>query len=122
MDPNLEQNYNTAKDIGTQFLRAFFSPGCNIAQFYGNDSVLNLESEVYFGQQKIVEKLMSFKLNVNPSNYEFQPSNNGVLMYVSGTCVIEGETRQLPFTRVIFLAAQGQSYYIKNDIYKITLV
>lgn len=121
VDPNLQNNYNQAKNIGSQFLSAFFTPGCNISSFYGNDSILTVETDVFFGQQQIMEKLGSINLAFNPNNYEVQPSNNGLVMYVSGQCQIQGEQNRLPFSRVIFLAAQNGSYYVKNDILKISL-
>lgn len=114
-------NYNQAKKIGSQFLEAFFSQNVNLANFYGNDSILTFESEVFYGQQQILEKLQSIKLALTPTNYEVHPSNNGLMMYVGGSAVIEGETNRIPFCRIIFLAAQNGSYYVKNDIYKITL-
>lgn len=122
MEAQLQNDYNTAKNIGSQFLQAFFGKGpVNYANFYGNDSVLTFESEVYFGQQNIAEKLSSLNLASNFTNYEVQPSVAGILIYVSGSCCIAGETNQIPFSRVMFLAQANGSYYVKNDIYKITM-
>lgn len=122
MEAQLQNDYNTAKNIGSQFLQTFFGKGpVNYANFYGNDSVLSFESEVHFGQQNIAEKLSSLNLISDFKNYEVQPSVGGILIFVSGSCCISGETNQIPFTRVMFLAHSNGSYYVKNDIYKITL-
>lgn len=88
--------------------------------YYGNDSILTFESEVFIGQGNISQKLSSLNLSSNFNNYEVQPSVGGLLLFVSGTCCITGETNQIPFVRIIFLAKTQTSYYIKNDIYKLT--
>ena len=121
MEAQLQNDYNTAKNIGQQFLQTFFGKGpVNYANFYGNDSVLTFEAEVFFGQAKICEKLQNLNLVSNFTNFEVQPSVVGILIFVSGTCCISGETNQIPFMRVMFLAQANGSYYVKNDIYKIT--
>lgn len=116
----IQNDCNTAKNIGEQFLKAYFQQGANISNFYGNDSILTFEGDYFIGQQQIIEKLSSLNVVVSPNNYTCQPSNNGVLIYVSGTFKLQGEENPMPFTRVIFLANANGSYYIKNDIYKVT--
>lgn len=121
MEAQLQNDYNAAKNIGQQFLQTFFGKGTiDYANYYGNDSVLTFESEVFFGQNNINEKLKSLNLASNFTNFEVQPSANGILIFVSGTCCIAGESNQIPFMRVMFLAQSNGSYYVKNDIYKIT--
>lgn len=121
MEAQLQNDYNAAKNIGQQFLQTFFGKGTiDYANYYGNDSVLTFESEVFFGQNNINEKLKSLNLSSNFTNFEVQPSANGILIFVSGTCCIAGESNQIPFMRVMFLAQSNGSYYVKNDIYKIT--
>ena len=105
----------------SQFLQTFFGKGTiDYANYYGNDSVLTFESEVFFGQNNINEKLKSLNLSSNFTNFEVQPSASGILIFVSGACCIAGESNQIPFMRVMFLAQSNGSYYVKNDIYKIT--
>lgn len=121
MEAQLQNDYNAAKNIGQQFLQTFFGKGTiDYANYYGNDSVLTFESEVFFGQNNINEKLKSLNLSSNFTNFEVQPSASGILIFVSGTCCIAGESNQIPFMRVMFLAQSNGSYYVKNDIYKIT--
>ncbi len=112
----------TAKNIGEQFLRAFFTPGADISIFYGNDSILTFEQETIIGKDDILAKLKMLDVNTTPNNYSVQPSVGGILIYFSGNCCIHGETNQIPFTRVIFLANSNGSYYIKNDIYKVSFM
>ena len=117
------------KQIGESFLNYFFqSTEVNFLNFtqntvnsYQNDSVLTFESEVFHGKQNIAEKLTTLNVNfilfilqlvTKFTNYEIQPSNNGILIYLSGTLTIQGETNEICFSRVFFLASmENGSFY-----------
>ena len=120
MQNQIQNDLKVANDIGLQFLQAFFQPNADIANFYGNDSILTFESENLIGKEEIVAKLKNLQVSTIPKNYSVQPSLNGILIYFSGMFQIVGEQNQMPFTRCIFLAHNNGSYYIKNDIYKVT--
>ena len=120
MQSQIQSDCKTADNIGVQFLQAFFQKGADISNFYGNDSILTFESEVLIGKEDIASKLKNLQVNTIPTNYSVQPSVNGILIYFSGSFQIAGEQNQMPFTRCIFLAHNNGSYYIKNDIYKVT--
>ena len=120
MQNQIQSDLKTADNIGCQFLQAFFAQNVDISNFYGNDSILTFESETLIGKDDIVGKLKNLQVNTIPKNYSVQPSVNGILIYFSGMFQIAGEQNQMPFTRCIFLANSNGSYYIKNDIYKVT--
>ena len=120
MQNQIQSDLKTADNIGRQFLQAFFAQNVDISNFYGNDSILTFESETLIGKDDIVGKLKNLQVNTIPKNYSVQPSVNGILIYFSGMFQIAGEQNQMPFTRCIFLANSNGSYYIKNDIYKVT--
>ena len=120
MQNQIQSDIKTAENIGLQFLQAFFGQNVDISNFYGNDSILTFESETFIGKDDIVGKLKNLQVNTIPKNYSVQPSVNGILIYFSGMFQIAGEQNQMPFTRCIFLANSNGSYYIKNDIYKVT--
>ena len=120
MQNQIQSDLKTAENIGLQFLQAFFGQNVDISNFYGNDSILTFESEVYIGTQNIVNKLSTINLNSDFTNYEAQPSVQGILLFVSGNCCLQNESNKFPFMRIIFLANANGSYYVKNDIYKIT--
>ena len=120
MQNQIQNDIKIANDIGLQFLQAFFSQNADISNFYGNDSVLTFETDNFIGKDEIVGKLKNLQVNTIPKNYSVQPSVNGILIYFAGMFQIAGEQNQMPFTRVIFLANNNGSYYIKNDIYKVT--
>ena len=120
MQNQIQNDLKVANDIGLQFLQAFFQPNADIGNFYGNDSILTFESENLIGKEEIVAKLKNLQVSTIPKNYSVQPSLNGILIYFSGMFQIAGEQNQMPFTRCIFLAHNNGSYYIKNDIYKVT--
>ena len=116
----IQNDIKAAENIGVQFLQAFFTPNVDISNFYGNDSILSFESETFIGRDDIVGKLKSFQVTTVPTNYSVQPSNNGILIFCSGSFQLVGEQNHIPFARCIFLVNSNGSYYIKNDIYKIT--
>ena len=120
MQNQIQNDIKTADNIGRQFLQAFFQQNVDISNFYGNDSILSFENEIFVGRDEIIAKLKTFQVNTIPTNYSVQPSNNGILIFCSGNFQIVGEQNQMPFVRCIFLVNAGGSYYIKNDIYKIT--
>ena len=120
MQSQIQNDIKTADNIGRQFLHAFFKQNADISNFYGNDSILSFESETYIGRDDIIGKLKTFNVSTIPTNYSVQPSNNGILIFCSGNFQLQGETNQMPFVRCIMLVNSGGSYYIKNDIYKIT--
>ena len=120
MQNQIQNDLKIANDIGLQFLQAFFNQNADISNFYGNDSILTFEKENLIGKDEIVGKLKNLQVNTIPKDYSVQPSVNGILIYFSGMFQIVGEQNQMPFTRCIFLANNNGSYYIKNDIYKVT--
>lgn len=118
---SLQKDYNTAKSIGEQFLNAFFNKGpVDYSIYYGNDSVLTFESDVYFGASNITAKLQSLNVTTTFTHCDIQPGVTGILLLISGAICLQGETNHLPFMRVMYLAQKNGSYYIKNDVYKIT--
>ena len=120
MQNQIQNDLKIANDIGLQFLQAFFSQNADISNFYGNDSILTFEKDNFIGKEEIVGKLKNLQVNTIPKDYSVQPSVNGILINFSGMFQIAGEQNQMPFVRCIFLVNSGGSYYIKNDIYKIT--
>ena len=118
---SLQKDYDTAKSIGEQFLNAFFNKGpIDYSIYYGNDSVLTFESDVYFGASNITAKLQSLNVITTFTHCDIQPGVTGILLLISGAICLQGETNHLPFMRVMYLAQKNGSYYIKNDVYKIT--
>ena len=118
---SLQKDYDTAKSIGEQFLNAFFNKGpIDYSIYYGNDSVLTFESDVYFGASNITAKLQSLNVTTTFTHCDIQPGVTGILLLISGAICLQGETNHLPFMRVMYLAQKNGSYYIKNDVYKIT--
>ena len=118
---SLQKDYDTAKSIREQFLNAFFNKGpVDYSIYYGNDSVLTFESDVYFGASNITAKLQSLNVTTTFTHCDIQPGVTGILLLISGAICLQGETNHLPFMRVMYLAQKNGSYYIKNDVYKIT--
>ena len=62
MQSQIQNDIKTADNIGRQFLQAFFTPNTDIANFYGNDSILTFETEVYVGRDEIIGKLKNLQV------------------------------------------------------------
>lgn len=90
------------------------------SSYYGNDSVLTFESEIFFGATNITTKLQSLNVATTFTHCDIQPGVSGILLLTSGTICLQGETNHLPFMRVMYLSQLNGSYYVKNDVYKIT--
>lgn len=109
--------------IGESFLKQFFSNNSkeHISMFYGNDSILSVENDKYAGTNNITEKLSSISAQYQVSFNEIQPSQNGLLIFLSGKMLLHGETNPINFHRIFFLApTENGSIYIKNDMFLIT--
>lgn len=110
-------------NIGKSFLQQYFGSHSeeHYANFYGNDSMLSVENDKFVGTKNIAEKLASIKSQYKVTFHEIQPSQNGILIFLSGQMVLDGETNPINFHRIFFLAAsQTGSLYVKNDMFLIT--
>ena len=109
--------------IGESFLQQFFSNNSSdhISKFYGNDSVLSVENDKYAGTKDITDKLSTISAQYQVSFNEIQPSQNGLLIFLSGKMLLQGESNAINFHRIFFLApTENGSIYIKNDMFLIT--
>jgi hypothetical protein len=75
--------------------------------------MLSFESEIFSGAQSIAEKLASLKVASKVTGYDIQPSNGGILIYLSGLLQIEGESNPMNFIRCFFLHNNNGNYYSK---------
>lgn len=89
--------------------------------FYRDDSLLSVDNDKYLGTNDIVAKLTATPTKLKVDNHEIQPSTNGILIFLSGFLTLEGENNAIGFTRVFFLTPHQQSFYIRNDMYKLML-
>ena len=118
--------------IGEQFLQQFFSSSdINVrffdsyqhyANYYASDSILSVEKKKFVGTNDIATKLSSVPGAMQVNTHEIQPSNNGIIIFMSGLLQLQGEKNAFPFCRVFFLTSnQNGNIYVKNDMYKLTL-
>ena len=66
MQNQIQNDLKAADNIGRQFLQAFFTPGTDISNFYGNDSILSFESETFIGKDDIIGKLKNLQVSTIP--------------------------------------------------------
>ncbi|KAK9902755.1 hypothetical protein WJX75_005016 [Coccomyxa subellipsoidea] len=54
------------------------------------------------------------------SSVDAQPSlSNGLIVFVTGQLLVDGEANPLKFSQVFHLAATGGSFIITNDIFRL---
>ncbi|CAO3689980.1 unnamed protein product [Umbelopsis vinacea] len=97
----------------------------DLQSLYRGESMLTFEGVHIQGVNGIVEKLSSLpfqKVQHRISTVDAQPSNpNGqsIVVTVTGQLLIDDETNPQMFTQTFNLIAEGQSFWVFNDIFRL---
>lgn len=110
------------------FLEAYYKSMMNdrpsLANFYTDSSLMSYTGTEHTGKVQIMEKFnsMSYKtINYNFDNYDVQPSplNGGLLIFVTGSLVMDGENKFV-FSQVFqLLPNQSGGYFLFNDMFRL---
>eukprot|EP00877_Chromochloris_zofingiensis_P008307 jgi/Chrzof1/372/Cz01g13150.t1 len=94
-----------------------------LANLYQESSMLTFEGQKFMGTQQVVSKLTSLPFNnckVTPTSMDFQPSvSGGILVFVTGQVLAEGESNPLKFSQVFHLMPVGNSFIVTNDMFRL---
>eukprot|EP01091_Cochliopodium_minus_P006096 TRINITY_DN15977_c0_g1_i1.p1 TRINITY_DN15977_c0_g1~~TRINITY_DN15977_c0_g1_i1.p1 ORF type:complete len:126 (+),score=31.16 TRINITY_DN15977_c0_g1_i1:20-397(+) len=109
------------------YYKLFCSDKSQLAPLYQQNSMLTFEGEKFLGTEKIMEKfsngLKFTKAQIRFSTKDSQPSpGNGVLIFVCGEILADGEENPLRFSQIFNLqpvANKQGSYYINNDLFRL---
>ncbi|ORY62491.1 uncharacterized protein BCR38DRAFT_438839 [Pseudomassariella vexata] len=115
------------EDIAKQFVTFYYSQFDQdrkaLSALYRDGSMLTFESSAVLGVNSIVEKLSGLpfeKVKHQVATLDAQPSvNGGVLVLVTGQLLVDEEQRPMNYTQTFHLVAEGGSYYVFNDIFKL---
>eukprot|EP00294_Goniomonas_avonlea_P017999 CAMPEP_0114559514 /NCGR_PEP_ID=MMETSP0114-20121206/10959_1 /TAXON_ID=31324 /ORGANISM="Goniomonas sp, Strain m" /LENGTH=133 /DNA_ID=CAMNT_0001744983 /DNA_START=14 /DNA_END=415 /DNA_ORIENTATION=+ len=126
-------------EVGKAFIQHYYqmfdtNPPA-LAALYQEPSSFSIEGKRVQGPAAIVQALQEFlfqdgkpkfqSLKHNPTIMDIQPAlNNGIVIFVSGTMVIDGnEGAPLMFSQCFQLMPlpQGGGYYCLNDIFRLNL-
>ena len=109
-------------DFVKHFYQVFDTNRGELKTLYTNDSMLTFEGEQYQGVENILQKFASFG-NVTHAikSFDAQPSvDNGILAFVSGDLIIEGQENPLKFAEVFQLRPGGSAgYFCLNDMFRL---
>ncbi|PSC70930.1 Nuclear transport factor 2 [Micractinium conductrix] len=112
-----------AKAFTDHYYATFDTARNNLAGLYQDQSMLTFEGQKFQGTQAILQKLTSLPFQQckhHISSLDAQPSlSGGVLVFVTGQLLPEGETNPLKFSQTFHLAPVGGSYVVTNDLFRL---
>jgi len=92
------------------------------ARLYRDNSMLTYEGDQLLGIASIVNKLISLpfqKVQHVVSTLDAQPTPSGLIVMVTGQLVVDDSTTPLQYSQVFHLLADGGSYYVYNDVFRL---
>lgn len=112
-----------AKAFTDHYYATFDTARANLAGLYQDQSMLTFEGQKFQGTQAIMGKLTSLPFQQckhHISSLDAQPSlSSGVLVFVTGQLLPEGETNPLKFSQTFHLAPVAGSYVVTNDLFRL---
>ncbi|CAK0786905.1 Nuclear transport factor 2B [Coccomyxa viridis] len=112
-----------AKAFQEHYYSTFDSNRQALSGLYKDDAYLTFEGQTQQGCQAIMQKLSSLpfqQVKHHIASTDAQPSASGGLnVFVTGQILTEGESNPLKFSQMFHLAAQGSSFVITNDIFRL---
>ncbi|CEM14027.1 unnamed protein product [Vitrella brassicaformis CCMP3155] len=122
---------NDFASVAMQFVQHYYNTfdtnRNGLAPLYGEASMLTFEDAQFKGVQQIMQKLNSLQfqqIRHQVIKVDSQPSvNNGILVFVTGTLMVDNEANPLKFAQVFHLQpnAQGGGYYCFNDLFRLNI-
>ncbi|KAF2076867.1 hypothetical protein CYY_001834 [Polysphondylium violaceum] len=112
-----------AQAFTQHFYNIFDSDRRNLEQIYRPESVLSWEGKVYQGKDAIVKHLVNlpFKNIVRKIDMDFQPTLNGIMIFIVGTLAIDGEAKALKYAQTFNLVLHQGQYLLLNDFFRLAL-
>ncbi|KAL6771470.1 hypothetical protein ACKKBG_A26510 [Auxenochlorella protothecoides x Auxenochlorella symbiontica] len=112
-----------AKAFTDHYYATFDSNRANLLGLYQDQSLLSFEGQKFQGAQQIVQKLASLPFQNcqhRISSTDAQPSvSGGVLVFVTGQLITEGESNPLKFSQTFHLAPLNGSFVVTNDLFRL---
>lgn len=116
--------------IGQNFCQHYYnkfdSNRADLQSLYTAESMLTFEEESVIGVNDIMKKLLSLTFTkvrhvIVKADYQPNPFNNGVIVFVTGDLFIDDNTNPLKFAQVFHLAPYCDSYIIVNDMFRLNI-
>jgi len=123
---SLEQFEAVAKSFITHYYGLFDSnQRGSLGALYQGQSMLTFENEKFQGPENIVKKLNSLAFQTvkhSVVTLDVQPTTgSGILVFVSGTLLVDGGEHPIKFSQVFnLLPIPGSNgYYVLNDLFRL---
>jgi hypothetical protein len=115
------------EEVGKQFVMHYYNifdtQRASLSTLYSDQSMLSYEGEQFLGTEAIMGKLSAMpSIQHKLVTFDAQPSfNNGILAFVSGDLIIDGNTSQpMKFAQTFHLIPGGTAgYYCHNDLFRL---
>jgi len=116
--------------IGKQFVghyyKTFDSDRAQLGALYASNSMLTFENEQFQGAEAIQKKLTSLPFNqvqhqIVTTDCQPNPSNNGVLVLVTGTLIVDGGATPLKYAQSFHIVPSpgNTGYFCLNDMFRL---
>ena len=116
--------------VGQQFVdhyyKTFDSNRSQLAPLYGSNSMLTFENDQFQGADAIIKKLTSLPFaqvqhQIVTTDCQPNPSNNGVIVLVTGTLIVDGGATPLKYAQSFHIAPNPNQagYYCVNDMFRL---
>jgi hypothetical protein len=123
------QSIDQAEAIGKQFVEHYYhvfkTDKASLGRLYHAESILNWEGKRHLGQQAIAQHLSGLpfgKIDFKFSTVDCQPTASaGVLVFVTGQLITEGEERALNFSQVFLLQNANNAWMLSNDMFRLNM-
>lgn len=118
---------NSGDQIGKQFAEHFYNTfktnKQNLGSLYHAEAILDWEGNKHVGQQAITQKHNSLQfgnIDFKLRTVDCQPTaSSGVIVFVTGQLLTEGETKPLDFSEVFHLVQQNSTWVLTNDMFRL---
>lgn len=112
-----------ARAFTDHYYQTFDTNRSGLASLYQNESMLTFEGQQFMGAQAIVEKLTGLpfqSVQHRVVSLDAQPSvGGGLVVFVTGQLITDGESKPLNFSQVFALMNTGGSYVVTNDMFRL---
>lgn len=121
------QTPEQAEGIGKQFADLYYNTFKTdkgaMGRLYQEQSILTWEGKRFIGQAAIAQHLQGLpfgKIDFRLTTMDVQPTvTNGIMVFVTGQLVTEGETKPLQFSQLFHLVHANNTWVLLNDMFRL---
>eukprot|EP00887_Chlorella_sp_A99_P004916 scaffold4.g4916.t1 len=114
---------SVAKAFTDHYYSQFDTNRAALAGLYQDQSMLTFEGQKFLGTAAIMGKLGGLPFQAckhHIASLDAQPSvSGGILVFVTGQLLPDGETNPLKFSQTFHLVPVGGSFIVSNDLFRL---